>query len=459
MPIRARLSLVVAAAVTVLITAGGLLFIHQLRSSLDGALDTALRARADALVQRIGPDGGNDFQDAGAGALLPPRQALAQVVNERGAVVDSSEGTAGRPLLTPQQLSVARDGPLSLSVSNATGGVRLLAVPVPATGTPPTVIIVGTSRDVPAEAVDQVQTWLLVGGPVVIALSAVGTWLLAGAALRPVERMRSQAERITAGDPKARLDVLETRDEVARLGHTLNALLDRLNRALIQQQEFVADAGHELRTPLTVLRTELELASRPGRTGTELRAAVRRAAQDTDRLSRLAEDLRLLARADGDQPLLQLMPVRLDILAVEAAASAEVRATTAGVRLHLAPSSPVTVRADRDRLRQVVDNLLDNALRFAPSDSTITLGVATCATSPPCGVLEVCDEGPGFPSDFLPQAFERFRRADGARNGQGGGAGLGLSIVASLVRAHGGTVSAHNQPGGGARLRVELPTN
>ncbi|MEP6817746.1 MAG: ATP-binding protein [Marmoricola sp.] len=457
MPLRARLSLVVAVAVAVLVASGGLFFVHQLRTGLDNALDTTLRARADALLQRLGADGTSNFQDAGASGMLPPKEALAQVVDGHNTVLDSSEGVTGGPLLSSTQLRTARRGPVSLTTDGAGVSLRLLAVPVPGSGRPPTVLVLGTTREVPATALSRVRTALLFGGLVAVVLSAWGAWLLAGAALRPVERMRSEAEEITAGDTEARLAVPRTRDEVARLGRTLNSMLERLNKAVAQQRDFVADAGHELRTPLTFLRTELELAGRPGRTREELRAAVSRAVEDTNRLTRLAEDLLLLARSDVRGALFQLAPMLLGSPARDAVEAARSRAADAGVTLCIDLSSEVPVEADHDRLRQVVDNLLDNALRFSPTGGAITLRVGVGSGSPSRAVLDISDEGPGFPSDFLPHAFERFRRADTARNVQEGGAGLGLAIVASLVRAHGGTVTADNQNDGGAHVRIELP--
>lgn len=458
MPLRVRLALLVAVAVAVLVAGGGLLFVHQLQTGLTTSLDATLRARADALVSRVGPEAGTEFQDAGLVGVLPPNEALAQVVDSRGVLMDSSEGTRGRSLLTQAQLTLARQGPLALTTDGVDGRVRLLAVPVPESGQPTMVVVVGTTYEVTAEAVKRVGTALIVGGPAAIALSTVMAWLLAGAALRPVERMRRQADLITAGHPDARLAVPATRDEVANLAATMNALLERHQRALEQQRDFVADAGHELRTPLTILRTELELAGHPSRTRQDLVQAVTQAAEDTDRLIRLAEDLLLLARADSPEVLVHRVPLRLDKVAEVAAGAAKARAGAAGVRLSLDLETPVTVDADHDRLRQVIDNLLDNALRFAPVASTITIRLFPAASAGNRAVLEIADQGPGFPPAFLPHAFERFRRADTARTAQeGGGTGLGLAIVAFLVHAHDGTVTADNVPGGGARIKIELP--
>ncbi|MGI8577208.1 MAG: sensor histidine kinase [Nocardioidaceae bacterium] len=457
MSLRSRLAVLVMLAVAVLVAVGGVLFLNQLQRGLDASLDTTLRARAEAIVQRIGPDGNSDFQDSGKIGLLPPDEALAQIVDSRGHLSDFTVGTKGEPLLSAAQLARARVGPLALTASNSTGdSVRLLAVPVAGSGHVPTVVVVGTTRALSLDAVARVRTGLLAGGGLGVALSGAGAWLLAGAALRPVERMRRQAAHISVDDSGARLAVPATRDEIARLGDTMNALLGRLQRALSRQQEFVADAGHELRTPLTILRSELELAGRPGRSREELTAAISRAVEETDRVIRLAEDLLLLARVDSHEPLLTIAPLRLDEVVADAVYAATPRASTADVQIQLDLATPAVVLGDRDRFRQVIDNLLDNAIRFAPAASTITVAVLHQVGG--STVVEVDDSGPGFPDEFLQHAFERFRRADPSRGTSDGGAGLGLAIVASLVRAHGGAVAAMNRPAGGARIRIELPT-
>lgn len=455
MPVRARLAAAVAAATAILIIAAGLIFVHQLRRGLEDALDTTLRTRAEALIQQLGADG-TGFQDAGADGLLPPNQALAQVIGRTGALLDASEGAADQQLLNRAQLLQARVGSVSTTVTSSLGNVRLLAVPIPGSGRPPVVVVVATTTELVEQAVSRVSTALLLGGPAGVLLSGAGTWLLAGAALRPVERMRRQTEAITAGQLHARLSVPATRDEVARLGATMNALLHRLQQSLSRQRDFVADAGHELRTPLSYLRTELELAARPGRSYPELQAAVARGAGDVDRLIRLAEDLLLLARADHSDIVLNRSAVHLGRLVTEVAAAARPRAAAAGVHLDLDNASDVTVAADPDRLRQMVDNLVDNALRVSPSDSTVTIHTGLAST-PDCAVIEVRDHGPGFPPDFLPHAFERFRRADVSRSPGDGGTGLGLAIVASLAWAHGGAVHAENAAGGGATVQIRLP--
>jgi len=457
-PLRIRLALVVAAAVTVLFTGVGVVFLHQLQVGLDGAVDTALRARADVLYSQVGSPSGAGFQDAGAAGLLPPNEALAQLISDNGTVLESSEGAKGA-LLSPAQLSTAQGGPLSLTSVSAGDSVRLLALPVSGAGALAQVLVVGTSRDLTEAALARARALLLITGPLVVLASLVGAWMLAGATLRPVDRMRRQADAITAGDLGARLSVPATRDEVARLGATMNALMQRLQTALGQQRDLVADAGHELRTPLTLLRAELELAVRPHRRHEDLVVAVNDAIGDVDRLTRLTDDLLLLATADAIDTPVRPEPVRIDLLVAEVVEEVRRRNLTTGVpaaTLDLEPTRPVIATVDAGDIARVVTNLLDNAVRYAPPASCVGVRL-NAAERPPTVVLDVTDAGPGFPEAFLPHAFERFRRADASRSEGQEGTGLGLSIVASLVHKHGGTVSARNRPSGGAHVQVRLP--
>jgi hypothetical protein len=312
----------------------------------------------------------------------------------------------------------------------------------------------GESQDAYEATQSQVVRQLTIGGVVFVAIAALGAYWLARAALSPVERLRQQVAAVSGRDEGSAVEVPGTRDEIAALAGTMNELLGRLQGALARQRAFAADASHELRTPLAVLRGELELAARPGRSRDDLAAAVRSAAAEAERLSRLTDDLLLLARSDEDR--LSLRPATTDIgeLLARSAGTACSRLAAAGVTCHVDAPDGLLADVDSDRIRQVVDNLLDNALRFAPRGSVIVL--AARADGPDLGI-EVRDDGPGFPAGFLPHAFERFRRPDTGRSRDDGGTGLGLAIVRAIAAAHGGTASAASKPGGGAVVRVRLP--
>jgi two-component system, OmpR family, sensor kinase len=251
--------------------------------------------------------------------------------------------------------------------------------------------------------------------------------------------MRSRAATISAGEPDARLPLPEARDEIRRLGETLNAMLARLQAAFARERAFVSDASHELRTPLAILRTELELALRDGRSAAELAQAVRSAAEEVERLCELSEDLLVLARADEGRLPVFPEEVALEPLLREVAGAFQPHANGRPLIVHAAPD--LRAEVDPQRIRQAVGNLLDNALRHG--GGTVWLGAQR---SDETVEVHVTDQGPGFSAEFLPRAFERFTRADQARSR--GGSGLGLAIVDVIARAHGGSAHAANMEAG-----------
>ena len=274
-------------------------------------------------------------------------------------------------------------------------------------------------------------------------LATIAGYLLAGALLRPVEAMRRRAAEISTDTTGRKLPLPRAHDEIFRLGETLNEMLARLEAGLIRERRFVADASHELRTPLALLRTELELARRRPRTPDELRAALDSAAAEVDRLSRLAEDLLVLARADEGRLALRREPIAVhDLL--------ETVARRFGTQIDVAAPDGETIVGDRLRLEQALGNLVDNAQRHG--GGTIRLEAERRDGRME---LRVADEGNGFPAALLPHAFDRFTRGDEAR--AGGGAGLGLALVDAVARAHGGTARAANRDRKGAVVTLELP--
>ncbi|MGC9668529.1 sensor histidine kinase [Planosporangium sp. 12N6] len=374
---------------------------------------------------------------------------IVQVVDSRHRVRSASIG-ADRlvPLLRPEELADARSSGNGRYVDGARAGMdgRLRVVVVPA-GPPddPQSVIVARPVAAARQSVDVVRTALLITYPLLIAVLALFAWRVVGAALRPVEELRAGAEQITGGDsgdgsgPAAdRLPVPDSHDEIHRLAVTLNDMLDRLARARARQRAFVADAAHELRSPLANMRTELEVAQRIGDP-----ARVDDLLVDIERLTRLVDDLLLLARADDAPRPARTEPVELGALLRETAAQYD----TARVPVAVAGGPPQWVAGDPQALGHVVRNLVDNGVRHATS--RVTLAVVP-------GGFTVIDDGPGIAPADRERVFERFTRLDDARARDAGGAGLGLAIVQELVRRHGGTVTlADAKPG--VRARVRLP--
>ena len=443
MRLRTRVTLVAAALTAIVLAATGIFVYLRLQSELRQSTDATLRARADAQALVV--------ERAGSFSPDQPDEAFAQLLAPDGSVLESSSAITGAAGLVPTGIAtpsyVERDG---MSIEDDLVPVRMLAIRL-ANGE---VLVVGVSLDDQRQTLAGLAASLAIGGPLALALVVVVTWLLVGWTLRPVDSMRAEAAAISAGEPGRRLPVPSTDDELARLAETLNAMLDRLEEAIERERRFVDDASHELRTPLSNLKAGLELALRRSRTADELEAEVRSAAEETDRLSRLAEDLLVLARADRGRLPIRREPVDVASLVGGTVESFAARAAERHVGIDV--RMPDELRADIDelRVRQALGNLLDNGLRAAPSGGHVSVAAERDNGSLR---LEVRDSGPGFPPEFLPVAFEAFTRPDAGRSRPDGGAGLGLAIVAAVAQAHGGHVSAENLPGGGAVVVVSIP--
>jgi signal transduction histidine kinase len=304
------------------------------------------------------------------GHLIDPDEAFAQVLDPSGRIVDSSSGVSAGPILSAAQLQgLTRPAFFTRRVEGVDDPVRLLAVPGTLAGRPD-VVVVGSTLGDRNEALIRLLLLLAVIGPIALVLVSLAGWLLAGAALRPVERMRREAAAISASEPDRRLPVPGTDDELARLGTTLNSMLDRLQESNERERRFVDDASHELRTPLSVLKMELDLALSRSRSIEELEASLSNASRETDRLVRLAQDLLVLARLEGGRVPVRRVEVPVGGLIREACAAQEDRARAIGVRI-VAAADDGTARLDPVRVRQAIDNLIDNALRQAPEGSEI----------------------------------------------------------------------------------------
>ena len=440
LPIRLRLTLAFAVAMVCVIGAMAALIYVRVGGALLSSVDQTLRVQAREAATRTHDERGLVDPDLAGG------QTLAQLLDRTGHPVRSTPPTLP-PLLDAAEATRSVHGARlfrTVSLRSPRGEWRVLSAPLDNGGA----IVVARSLAARDEALDRFARELLIAGPLAVLLASLAGYGLAAAALRPVESMRRRAARITAAEP-AVLPVPHARDEISRLAVTLNDMLSRLHGALEHERRFVADASHELRTPVALLRTELELALRRPRSPEELTTALRSALEETERLSRLADDLLLLARAEeGSLPLqarrVELAPVFANVVRRFAA-----RARDAGRDVR-ADATEAIVDADPVRLEQALDNLVDNALAHGNGEVALRAEREDGVVK-----LHVVDHGPGFYDAFVGRAFERFSRADDARGR--GGAGLWLSIVQLIATAHGGAVGAGNRRGGGADVWLSVP--
>jgi two-component system OmpR family sensor kinase len=443
--LRARLLAVVLVLLAIGLGVADVATYRSLQSFLVGRVDSQLR-------------------DLGQGPVRLPFGGYAARVDMNGKVVQQFYQSPGQPpvLALPSHLSSSLntdghgpdDGTLFTADSVNGGSYRVLAQPGPAGA----LLVALPLRDVNDTLSRLVIIELVVSGVVLVGAGALGLWLVR-LGLRPLERMGETADAIAAGDLTRRVEPAEDRTEVGRLGLALNAMLGHIEFAFAERtrseerlRQFVADSSHELRTPLTSIRGYAELfrigaADRPE----DLAMAMDRIEREAAHMSVLVDDLLLLARLDQGRPL-ERRPVALDRLVREAVDAAQV--VEPGRPISLEAESPLLVTGDETRLRQVVGNLLANARTHTPPGAPVRVRVAAADGR---AVVEVADSGPGVAPRDLPQVFERFYRADSARTRSTGGVGLGLSIVAAIVHAHGGEVTVESVPGHGATFRVFLP--
>jgi signal transduction histidine kinase len=408
-----------AAVSAVVLLALGFFLHERLASQLDSSFQAGLRQRLGDLTALAG---GGDARRLGRSTLIDRGDDVAQVIDANGQIVAGAPGFESVLLLTEDQWRRASARAISVqrTAPGDEGRLALLAAP-----TRSGVAVVGASLEDRDDALSSLDALLALGLPMALLLSSLAGYLVAGSALRPIERLRARAEALGAQDLSQRLPVSEAEDEVRRLAETLNGMLGRLEEAFVRERVFVADASHELRTPLARLKAELDLAARGARTVAELEAAVRSAAMETDRLVLLAEDLLVLARSDQGR-----LPLRAERLAVADLLEETRRRFAPDARVE-APEG-LTVVADGVRLQQALANLVDNAHRHGGGEV-----VLSAESNPASVVLHVRDAGPGVPEALREDAFERFTRGDITRDPDGG-AGLGLAIVAAIAEAHGG---------------------
>jgi heavy metal sensor kinase len=449
-----------AGVLTVVFVLLGVLTLFFLRHYLEAnLLDTqARRARqiADTLIAHTGRGGEEALRSAvenlyspeANGRFIRVTRADGEVVYTSGAPKDAQFDPAQVPPLPRGAVEVARGvrlgaGTLFIAARTASGadGTRYR-------------VEVGAPGTLTEAALGQVMILLAVGLPVAVAVAVGGGFVLVRRALDPVARIAAKAEAITQHNLSERLPVVRTGDELERLSVSLNHMISRLEEAIQGSKQFVADASHELRTPLTVMRGELESLAQDGQLRSETREALGSVLEEVDRLAEIVEGLFALSRLDAGEAHAEWVRFDLAELAATTADQMSLLAEDKHVSVACDTGGGVTVEGDRARLKQVVVNLLDNAIKYTPSGGRVALSVRREGDY---AVLDITDTGVGIPADALPHVFKRFFRVDGSRSREQGGAGLGLSIVKSICTAHGAVIEVSSAPGRGSTFRIKQP--
>jgi two-component system, OmpR family, sensor kinase len=426
-PIRIRLTAAFALAMVLVLAAAGTFVYLRLADDLDESVDAALQSRAAAVLAS---------DSASAGTPGDPEEGFAVLVSP-GAAARGLRPDELRRAASGQQVVVERDVP------GIEGTTRVLA-----RSDGGRVVVVGQSLDDRDETLANLVASFAIGGPIAVLLASLLGYALAAAALRPVEAMRRRAEEVSLADGAQRLPLPEARDEIHRLGETLNEMLERLRRSFERERSFVADASHELRTPVAVIKTEIEGALRAGGHDPQVHEALVASLEECDHLGQLAEDLLVVARAGEGELELQPEPLDTRELLERTRARFAERAAERGRSIRVEAEDGQIVYGDELRLRQALGNLVDNALRYGAGE------IELMSRRDGQGVqLAVTDAGPGFDPEFAVRAFDRFTRGDTARSSSG--TGLGLAIVRTIAEAHGGRAEVVR--GRGATVGIWLP--
>jgi heavy metal sensor kinase len=447
--IRFRLTLWFMAALTLLVIIVSTLLYLGLQRGLINGLDATLRdaARRSLQMPETGPT--TDGVDLSR-ALLLTRNAPARLLSLAGdeLQVDPAFPRAIAP--APSTLMAARRGE---ETYDTIGNFRIYTAPVRVNGQRVAVVQTAAPLDEVNATLVTLRNLLFVLLPAALALAGLGGLFFASQALAPMERVRRDVEMIEATDLSQRVSAGLSRDEIGKLAHTFDGMLDRVQRAMGRERQFTSDASHELRSPLTVIKAQISSALARPRSVEFYQRTLTELDQLTDELNTLVEDLLTLARASNRAPH------REQVNMVEICRRVHERmqaiAATRGLALEgPAPDqAPVVVDGDPLKLQRVVTNLLDNALRYTCSGS---VSLSVCERDGRACV-EVRDTGPGIPAQHLPHIFERFYRADADRGRETGGTGLGLSIVKAIVESHGGQITVDSTAGAGSSFRFWIP--
>jgi heavy metal sensor kinase len=425
-------------------------------------LDARLQLEANAALDDVRRDLLNSGPDAHPPGLITQSNLSARVINAQGQVIAANGLLTSAPLDTALLNQAAQQGGvLQTTILTDSVQARVYLLALQRDGQTMGYIEVAEALGVTEATLRLLALILFVAVPATLALSAVGGWFIADRALRPIDAITRQAQAISEQDLHRRLNLDLPDDEVGRLARTFDAMLDRLNAAFQRQRQFTADASHELRTPLTVIKTNIGVTLNRPRSVKQYQTALMQVEDEVDRLTRLTNDLLLLARADASQPIASQREI--DLVAIANGVTRELQPLAEAKNLTLNFAVPdyamLRVHGDPDQLHRLCFNLIENAIKYTTQGSvsvTITQTPAQHAT--PAQVhLTIGDTGPGIAAEHLPHLFERFYRVDAARSREAGGSGLGLAIAHSIVTAHGGTIDVKSDFSHGTIVTVALP--
>lgn len=458
--IRGKLTLWYLVILAVVLIGYGIAIYLYLSTSLLRVIDASLREQVILLEKRLwAAQRGEEMPPEPVGRLAIAPQFV-ELIGPQGETTDMALGSEIYHVpVNPQTLERARRSrePIVEDAASSRGQAMRVATWrfLDEHGQIDYFIRAGYVVEDMEQAQRQVLLLLILTIPVILVLASWGGRLLANKALKPVDQLTRAAQTIEAQNLKERVEVPATRDELARLAETFNQMISRLDEAFERERRFTEDASHELRTPLAVVRNEMEVALRRERSPEEYRLVLQRCLDELVRLTKLVDDLLMLARSDTGQLMLDWQVIRLDHLCQEMVDYVRPLAEERGLELNLSvDDEPVLIRGDARRLKQLLLNLLDNALKFTPAGGRIEVAVQRQGIM---AAVDVTDTGCGIPAEDLPHIFDRFYRRRRAVEGQAPGLGLGLAICKWIVEAHGGTIEATSRFGQGARFTFHLP--
>ena len=455
--VRIRLTLWYAGVLALSLIAFALVIYYAAGSIFHERHDESLRSTVQTVASAYVEELGEAHSQSQAGQIVlaeitfPNRYV--QFTDNTGKPIASSANLYGSTIAIPAPvLAEVRARGFSHATVN---GLRIAVVPL-STDQPLGYAVVAEPLSVVEDGLRQLRRDLYAGVSLVLLLASAGGYFLARKSLAPIASMNSQTQRISAENLSARLDVTNSRDELGRLATTINDLLARLEHSFKEQQRFIADASHELRTPLAVLRGEAEVALDKTRSVAEYQQSLSLIQDEAERLSRIVEDLFILAREPiNTHAALHKERVSLSDAVRDCARAAQVLAFRKGVRLKLQGESPsIALNGDEELIKRMILNLLDNAVKYTPQGGEISLALAQQNGT---AEIVVRDTGIGIPEAAQPRVFDRFYRVDKARARAMGGAGLGLSIAQWIAEVHGGDISVVSTPGHGSTFTVVLP--